>query len=275
MDGPIYAPSPLWSPDGKWVSFSAFAYDENGKYDVEHSGWWLLRADGSAEYKIDGKFESWSMDGQWVIYWTQSKNDPSKSELMVSRPNGTDAVSLIKDVAGNYQAIYGRTMWSPDGKHLVFMDDANAVWQTEPDTWQLTQIPGIALPQGASLSEWRSSLLTPYDQLAVLDVPTPEPTSNFSCPNAPRTRLNVGDSARITFTDGKTTRLRSAPEAGDNGVDQLPEGIEFEIIGGPVCYPRPERSDAYVYWEVNVSSRNVTGWLAEGDSDGYYIEPWP
>ncbi|MCQ3954934.1 MAG: hypothetical protein DPW15_16990, partial [Chloroflexi bacterium] len=86
----------------------------------------------------------------------------------------------------------------------------------------------------------------------------------------------VGDAARITFTDGASTLLRSKPEAGDNVVDKLPEGTEFEIIGGPVCYPRPGRNDSYVYWEILVASRNNrTGWVAEGDLNGYYIEPMP
>jgi hypothetical protein len=87
--------------------------------------------------------------------------------------------------------------------------------------------------------------------------------------------LKVGDSARISFTDGSKTRLRSAPSAGDNVIDNLPEGTEFEIISGPICYPRPERNDSYVYWEISVPSRSAKGWVAEGDLNGYYIEPLP
>ena len=105
---------------------------------------------------------------------------------------------------------------------------------------------------------------------------TDVPTFDFSCPNSPRTRVQVGKSARITFTDETSTFLRSKPEAGDNIIDRLSEGTEFEIIGGPVCYPRPGRSDAYVYWEIrNPSRNNISGWVAEGDLNTYYIEPWP
>jgi WD40 repeat protein len=105
----------------------------------------------------------------------------------------------------------------------------------------------------------------------------PEPTSipAFSCPLAPKPRVKVGDNARITFTNGQKTRLRSAPEAGDNMVAMLAEGTEFEIIDGPVCYPRPGRNDAYVYWKISVTANSQEGWLAEGDFDSYYIEPLP
>ena len=81
---------------------------------------------------------------------------------------------------------------------------------------------------------------------------------------------------RITFTDGTSTFLRSEPEGGNNIVDKLPEGTEFEIIGGPMCVQRPGRSDAYVYWKIVVPSRkNRSGWVAEGDANNYYLEPWP
>ncbi len=104
--------------------------------------------------------------------------------------------------------------------------------------------------------------------------PTPLPPTVFTCPLAPNSRVDVGDTARIAFTTGQTTRLRSAPEAGDNVITMLAEGTEFKIIGGPVCYPRPGRNDAYVYWKVSITSNSQEGWLAEGDSDSYYIEPY-
>ena len=86
----------------------------------------------------------------------------------------------------------------------------------------------------------------------------------------------MGVTGRVTYTDGQTIRLRSAPEAGDNVIDQLPEGTEFEVIDGPVCTPRIDRTDAFVYWKVKVPTRNgISGWLAEGTFNAYFIEPWP
>jgi len=104
---------------------------------------------------------------------------------------------------------------------------------------------------------------------------TPLSPTVFTCPLAPKPRVKVGDMARISFTTGKTTRLRSAPESGDNLVEMLSEGTELQIIGGPVCYPRSGRNDAYVYWKVFVPLNSIEGWVAEGDFDSYYIEPFP
>lgn len=93
-------------------------------------------------------------------------------------------------------------------------------------------------------------LLAPYEQLTILPLPTPSANSNFSCPNAPRTRLQVGDTARVAFTDGKKSFLCSDPEAGEYALDRLPEGTEFAIrLIALVCTPRLERTDSYIYWK--------------------------
>ena len=266
MDGPPLAPSPDWSPDGKWVFFFANAHDENGS-DEKQTGWWFIHPEDGTEYKLDGDFASWSPDSQWVIY-QKYQQDLNNYDFMAVRPDGSDVTSLAKGMR--------QSLWSPDGRHLIFVDEANAVWMTEIGVWQLTQIIGAVLPDGAFLFKWQTSLLTPYEQLTVLPMPTPSANSNFSCPNAPRTRLQVGDTARVAFTDGKKSLLRYAPEPGDNSIDSLPEGTEFEIIDGPICAMLPERTDAYIYWKVIIASRNnETGWLAEGDAQSYYLEPWP
>ena len=115
--------------------------------------------------------------------------------------------------------------------------------------------------------------LIPTEEVALKPNPVEITTPTFSCEDAPLTRVQVGDIARVTYTDGTSTRLRSEPQAGDNLVENLPEGTEFDIIGGPECTLRHGRDDSYVYWEVSVPSRSLVGWVAEGDFNHYYIEP--
>jgi hypothetical protein len=103
---------------------------------------------------------------------------------------------------------------------------------------------------------------------------TTRPADAF-CPLAPAPRLKIGDTARIGFSTGEKTRLRSAPESGDNLVGVVVEGTDLKVIDGPVCYPRPGRNDAYIYWKVRVISTSKEGWMAEGDANEYYMEPWP
>jgi WD40 repeat protein len=151
----------------------------------------------------------------------------------------------------NQEAYVTSLAFSPDGRWLSAVNEDGRLM-----VWDIPYIPSVA-----ATAEPNST-------------PTPLPPAVFTCPLAPKSRLNVGDNARIAFTTGQTTRLRSAPEAGDNVITMLPEGTEFKIIDGPVCYPRPGRNDAYVYWKVSVTSNSQEGWLAEGDSDSYYIEPY-
>jgi hypothetical protein len=105
------------------------------------------------------------------------------------------------------------------------------------------------------------------------EVPTPIITSTvFNCPKAPNIQVKVGDKAIVMRA---TTRLRSKPQVSDdNIIFLLAEGDELEIIDGPICSPRPDRKDYYVFWKVTVPSRSLEGWVAEGDSDNYYVKPY-
>jgi tRNA A-37 threonylcarbamoyl transferase component Bud32 len=101
---------------------------------------------------------------------------------------------------------------------------------------------------------------------------TPKPTETPSgevCEDAPPTRLKVGDHARVTFTDGRPLRIRSSPDATttDNVTTQIPEGTEMDILTGPEC------GDNFVWWRIRTVN-GVTGWVAEGDFEDYYVEPW-
>jgi len=101
------------------------------------------------------------------------------------------------------------------------------------------------------------------------ETPTATPTV-FACQKAPNVRVKVGDMAKVIQA---TTRLRSKPEVNDNNIIfLLAERDELEIVDGPICSPRPGRSDFYVFWKVIVPSRSLEGWVAEGDSNYYYIE---
>jgi len=96
---------------------------------------------------------------------------------------------------------------------------------------------------------------------------TPLPAS-ADCPLALPTRLNLGDTARVT------THLHLRTEAGIGNqliLTNLP-GTELTIIGGPVC--APYHRGAYLWWQVSLPN-DQTGWSAEGSSSSnfYFLEP--
>lgn len=120
---------------------------------------------------------------------------------------------------------------------------------------------------------------TPVPPTLPPDEPTPAPTltsAPFACPGAPEMRVQVGDAARVTFSDGLPLRVRETPVVNNSNVlAQIPEGTEFTIIDGPECAPIPSSDGSFVFWKIKVNSTGLEGWVAEGDSTKYYIEPVP
>jgi len=117
---------------------------------------------------------------------------------------------------------------------------------------------------------------------AVIGTPLPSPTITvtatppFECPTAPETQFKVGDSGRVTFTEGPAVRLRREPVVeGSNIIKLLADGTKFEVIGGPECGIDPESGAAFVFWQIRISGDPLKGWVAEGDAKEYFIEPLP
>jgi Tol biopolymer transport system component len=63
--------APVWSPDGKWLAFTAWAQDP------DEAGVWVVRADGRqeegyeylfTEYHLGGDHPVWSPDGGWLAF---------------------------------------------------------------------------------------------------------------------------------------------------------------------------------------------------------------
>jgi hypothetical protein len=86
-----------------------------------------------------------------------------------------------------------------------------------------------------------------------------------NCPGAPAPRLTVGNNGRVTLTDGTPLRVRNAP-AGEI-LTTIPEGTVFNVLAGPAC------ADGYLWWQIQLDG-NQSGWSAEGDADGYFMEPF-
>lgn len=121
----------------------------------------------------------------------------------------------------------------------------------------ITALPSITptLPSGA------------VDELNQVPAAT-QPPSNASCDGAPPTRLSNGASARVTITNGIPVNVRESAGISSERVGSMPEGTEFTAILGPIC------ADSMWWWEIS-SPMGYGGWVAEGDSSGYFLEPYP
>lgn len=108
LEGPSYLHG--WSPDGKWLTYTAERNDEYDVYKTLESGGDEIRLtqtpglDDGAEYSPDGKY----------IYYNSVRS--GKMELWRMRDDGTEHTQLTDD---EYQNWFPHI--SPDGKWIVFL----------------------------------------------------------------------------------------------------------------------------------------------------------
>jgi hypothetical protein len=91
-------------------------------------------------------------------------------------------------------------------------------------------------------------------------------TRSQPCNEAIPSHIRTSYLARVPFEGGKATNLREKPSTTSQLIQRMPLGTSFYVIGGPQC------SEGYTWWQLWIAGNSV-GWAAEGNSDGYFIEP--
>ncbi|MBN1285483.1 MAG: protein kinase [Anaerolineae bacterium] len=89
------------------------------------------------------------------------------------------------------------------------------------------------------------------------------------CAPAPEARMRVGYQGRTNPNDFSTTMFRDKPAGKYLG--ELSAGATFDVLAGPQCARLG--NVVYTWWFVRVHDQNVAGWLPEGVTGGYWIEP--
>ena len=85
----------------------------------------------------------------------------------------------------------------------------------------------------------------------------------ITCPNAPVSRLVVGEQGVVT--PAGANNVRSSPQASANLVGQIPSNGLFLVLEGPTC------ADGLAWWRVEYG--DIEGWTAEGQIGDYWLEP--
>lgn len=112
--------SPVWSPDGKNIVFSADKDKNTDIYIINREGLGLKRlTDNSAR----DSYPAWSPDGKKIAF-ASYRSDGKTTQIYVMNKDGSNVVQLTEKEKNSFPA------WSPDGKKIVFMSKrGEAKWQ--------------------------------------------------------------------------------------------------------------------------------------------------
>jgi hypothetical protein len=206
-------------------------------------------------------------NGQLSVSWENS----------IQTPIGIFSAEVSSDLSELYQDRNGVLIVNVNGVNSVYdlNEQNNVVITLESGYYRQVELRKEGNNWYFEATRVSSELPSPLQESDLYSESTEAPSiiipTSFTCPKAPTSRLKVGSKAIVIEA---TTRLRSESEVSDNIIFLLAERDILEITDGPICSPRPDRSDYFVFWKVVVPSRSLEGWVAEGDSDFYFIQPY-
>lgn len=98
-------------------------------------------------------------------------------------------------------------------------------------------------------------------------VSLPTVTPHIYCDDVPESKLIIAERGRVTRTDGEETlNLRSGPGTDYLILVRIKPLEQFYVVDGVQC------NGGYAWFQINYRGR--VGWIAEGDEEQYYAEPY-
>lgn len=86
------------------------------------------------------------------------------------------------------------------------------------------------------------------------------------CPGTPLSRLILYERGQVTDNNDDSLNLRAGPGTGFRILRRMPPRSIFYVIGGPEC------GTSYTWFRVQFEG--LEGWIAEGDFNEYYTQPY-
>lgn len=157
---------------------------------------------------------------------------------------------------------------------LTACGSAPLVTDTPPSPTTQLGLPSTEPPPSPTrtLTPTDTATRTPQGPTATSFVFPPTVTARPSaCEEAPRpTRLVVRERGRVSEENERDTaelvNIREGPGTGNRIIGQMDLGEVFLVLEGPEC------SSQYAWYQVQFG--DTVGWIAEGDREAYYVEPF-
>jgi Tol biopolymer transport system component len=118
--------APRWAPDGRRLVVEVVRLPEDD-YLVDPDGGAigivdLDAAEPAVELLTDmasfGQLPDWSPDGEWIVWVSSVDGDPGHTEIVRSRPDGTDMETITTVVPQGAAAV--NPTYTPDGTRILF-----------------------------------------------------------------------------------------------------------------------------------------------------------
>jgi hypothetical protein len=239
---------PDWSPSGNIIAF-----EENGDL-------YLVNIDGSGLKNLTNgngfnAVPRWSPHGDQIAF-IHGSNVNDRGHIALIGSDGNNYSILTDDSVW----IWWYVEWSPLGRYLLVsaeLEQGNpAIYAYNLVNRDFTYINGFS-------NGWPVWFPLPLPVFGVNDFMQHE-----SCAPTDWSRINAGNWIKVLGESGGASKVRSNPVINENSVALLRSGTLIRAIEGPVC------AGKYVFWKVQgYSIPGVYGWVAEGDSSNYYLEP--
>jgi dipeptidyl aminopeptidase/acylaminoacyl peptidase len=195
--------APAWSPDGKWIAFSAIRKPDPD-YEMGDSEIYVISPQGGEPKQLTDRRgpdanPMWSPDGKWMAYtgsddkglsytvtklYVMNADGSGKRELTNERVWDRSAGDgVIGDFAAPFGGMGGDMAWSADGQRVLFLSadrgTSNIYWipaaggAVTPLTKGEHDIAGFSLAGNGQMAAVRSAINSPFDVYA-FSVSAPE-----------------------------------------------------------------------------------------------------
>ncbi len=238
--------APLWSPDGRWVSFLA----ARGKEEEAKRQIWLMRAAGGEALRLTDVKEGvtayrWAPDSSRIAFTSRDPHAPEEEQRRKRRDDpavyegdsrmthlwtvDVESREAVQRTRGSALTVKGAPSFSPDGSRIVLTAAPTLLLRDERDDIYILTLEGDRIEKITSNpGPDRSPVFSPDGRtIAFLT----KPNSNQPLPDG--TQVPELRNARLALYDISTKAVR---ELADPSFDRIPGEPRFSPAGDRILF---------------------------------------